>query len=92
MDGALKNQTVTAVQTVFLSPLVDQLTCFGQVSVLAMLQHLFTSYGMIGKIDLRENAVKMMEPYEPPEPLARMIENWKRAEILHTQEGKLPTR
>ena len=36
-----KNQVVTAVQPVFLSPLVDQLTRFGQVSALAGLQHLF---------------------------------------------------
>ena len=38
-----------------------------------MLQHLFTSYGGIDKIDLEENAVNMMEPYDPVEPLAQLI-------------------
>ena len=36
-----KNQIVTALQLVFLSPMVYQLIIFGQVSALAMLQNLF---------------------------------------------------
>ena len=64
---------VAAVQPVFLYQLVEQLTGFEQVSILAMLQHMFTSYGAIDEIDLEENAVKMMETYEPEEPLAQMI-------------------
>ena len=43
VDGALKKQIVTAVEPVFLSPPVDELTRFGQVSALTMLQHLFSS-------------------------------------------------
>ena len=73
MYGALKNQIITAVEPVFLSSLVDQLTGFGQVSALTMLQHLFASYRLIDEIDLEENAVKMMEPYDPDEALSRLI-------------------
>ena len=47
VDGALKNQIATAVEPVFLSPLVDQLTGFGQVSALTIIQHLFSSYRVI---------------------------------------------
>ena len=65
VDGALKKQIFTAVEPVFLSPLVDQLTGFGQVSALTMLRHLFVSYGAIDEIDLKENAVKMVGPYDP---------------------------
>ena len=39
-----------------------------------MMQHLFASYGAIDKIDLKENAVTMMRPYNPAEPLAQLIE------------------
>ena len=74
VDGALKKQIVPAVEPVFLSPLVDQLTGFGQVTSLTMLQHIFSRYGVIDEINLEENAVKMMEPYDPVEPLARLIE------------------
>ena len=63
-----------AAEPVFLSPLVDQLTGFGQVSTLTILQHLFSSYGVIDKIDPEENSVKMMGPYDPAEPLAWIIE------------------
>ena len=38
-----------------------------------MLQHLFRLYRVIDKIDLKENVVKMMGPYDPAEPLARLI-------------------
>ena len=56
------------MELVFLSPLVYQLTGFGQVSALTMMQHLFSRYGAIDEIDLGENAVKMMGPYDPAEP------------------------
>ena len=70
VDGALKNQIITAVEPVFLSLLVDQLTGFGQVSAPTMIQHLVSSYRTIEKIDLEENAVKLMGPYDPAESLA----------------------
>ena len=74
MGGALKKNIVTVVEPVFLYPLVDQITGFGQLSELTMIQHLFTSYGSIEKINLEENAVKMMGTYDPTEPLSRLIE------------------
>ena len=62
MNRALKKQIVMAVEPVFLSPLVDKLIGFGQVSAHTMLQHLFSSYRAINKINLKENSVKMMGP------------------------------
>ena len=70
MDGSVQNQIVTAVQPVFLAPLVDQLNGFVQVSALAMLHNNFTSYGAIEKIDLEENTLQMMEPYDTAKTLA----------------------
>ena len=69
-EGALKNQIVMAVEPVFLFPLMDQLIGFRQVSALAMIQHLLSSYRMIKKISLEENAVKIMGTYDPAEPLS----------------------
>ena len=54
MDGALKKQIVTAVELFFLSPLVDQVTGFEQVSAPTMLQRLFLSYRAIDEINLKE--------------------------------------
>ena len=60
------------MEPVFLPPLVYQLTGFGQLSALTILQNLFSSCGEIDEIDLEENAVNMMGPYDPAEPLARL--------------------
>ena len=62
-----------AMEPVFLSALVDQLIDFRQVSALTMLQHIFASYRSIDEIDLDENVVNMMGPYDPAKPLARII-------------------
>ena len=62
VDGAFKKQIITAVEPVFMYPLVDQLPGFGQVSAFTMIQHLFSSYGTIDKINLEESSVKIMGP------------------------------
>ena len=54
VDGAIKKQIFTVVETVLLYPLMDQMIGFGQVSDLTMLQHLFTSYSAIDKTDLQK--------------------------------------
>ena len=41
--------------------------------MLAILQHLFPFYEVIDEVDLEENTIKLMEPYDPAEPLARLI-------------------
>ena len=56
------------MEPVFLYPLVDHLTGFGQVSAFTMLPHLFYSYREINKIGLEEIAVKMMGTYDPLNP------------------------
>ena len=68
--GALKKHIVVAVEPVFLSPLLYQIAGFVQVPALTILQNLFSSYRVIDKINLEENAVKMMGLYDPAEPLA----------------------
>ena len=76
------------MEPVLLSPLVDQLTGFGQVSALTMLQHLFSRYGEIDEIDLEENAVKIIGPYNPAEPLARLIEQLEKGREFARSGGQ----
>ena len=52
VDGSTKN-IFMEVEPVLLYPLVYYLTGFGQVSELFVLKHIFTSYGEIGKINLK---------------------------------------
>ena len=74
MDRALKNKIVATVQPVFMSPMIDQLTVFGQMTALKILQHLFISYGAIDKINHKGKAVKMMGSFNPAKPLAYLID------------------
>ena len=62
VDVSFKKKTITAVQPFFLSPLVVQITGFGQVSALTMLPNLFSSYETIDEIDLKGNSIKIMGP------------------------------
>ena len=73
-----KQKITRAVPQVFLSPLIDQLTEFWKLTALQMLQHLFSSYMAIDKINLEEKIVKMMGPYNPIEHLARFIDQLKK--------------
>ena len=56
---------------------MDQLTGSVELMVLDILQHLFRSYGAIKKIDLKENVVMIICPYEPSEPLSCLIDQIK---------------
>ena len=70
-------------------PLVDQLTDFAHVTDLKMIHNLFNSYREINKTNLEENAVKMMGPYNPAEPLACLIDQLeKEREFALVQEGR----
>ena len=88
VDEAIKNQIVTAVEPVFLSPLVDYMIGFGQVSELIMLQHPFTGYEAIDEIDLKENKEKIMGPYDHVEPLDRLIEELEKGREFARSVGQ----
>ena len=77
------------MQQVFLSPTMGQHTGFGQVMTIDMLRHLFRSYEAIGYIDLEENAVKMMGPYYPAEPLVRIIDQLKKGREFSRPGGQM---
>ena len=81
-----KNHIVPALQSVSLYPLVNQLTGFGQVTAIQMIQHLFNSYEAIDEINLEENTVKVMGPYDPAEPLACLITKLEKGRQF-TREG-----
>ena len=56
-----------------------------------MLQHLLSSYGAINKINLEENTVKISGPYDPAEPLVRLIEQLEKGRELAQLGGhKIP--
>ena len=47
VEGNIKKKTVTEVQQVFLSPIMEQMKGSGQLMAIKMLQHLFRSYSKL---------------------------------------------
>ena len=76
------------VQPVFLSPLVEKLTGFGQVNALQMVHNSFNSHWAIDEIDLEEIVVKIMGPYNPSEPVSRIIDQLEKGREFAREEGQ----
>ena len=53
------------MQNVFLLAIMEHLTESVQVMALEILQNLFSSFGAIEKIDLKEKSVVIIGPYDP---------------------------
>ena len=53
-----------------------------------MMKHLFSRYRSIKEINLKENSVKMMRPYNPVEPLARLIDHLEKDRELVREGGQ----
>jgi len=71
-DKALKKQIEATVEEDFLSTLRNELTGFNQVTALQMIHHLYVTYGEIDEVDIDENLVAMMKPYDPELTLATL--------------------
>ena len=78
VDREIKKQIITTVEPVFMYTIKDILKGFKKVTCMVMMAHLFRAYGKIDDINLKEDAVKMMGPYNPAEPPARLIEKMKK--------------
>ena len=67
---------------------MDQFTLFGQVTALHILQYMLNSYGEIDEVDIEENTVKMMGPYDPAETLSRHIDQPKKGQEFTRSLGQ----
>ena len=85
----LWKKNIMAVKPVFLYLLVNQLIEFRKMSALTILQILFSRYGTVDKIDPEENSVKTMGPYNPVEPLDRLIETLEKGREFMQAGGQM---
>lgn len=70
---ALKIQLAAAIEAEYLAAIKNDLIGFEGVSLLAMLAHLYDTYGDIDDKDIEENNIKMMKQYDPSQPLSVLI-------------------
>ena len=61
---ALKNQLIAAVDDAYLQGIKDLTTKYHNVTLLAMLEHLYNNYGKINEDAKQQNLKKMNMPYD----------------------------
>ena len=74
VDKALKKQLTDAVDKIYLRSLRDRHTGFANVTLLAMLTLLFTSYGDLTAQDLADNNLAFTKPWDPNTPFETLID------------------
>ena len=75
---ALKKQLIAAVEPIYLRAIRDKYVGFGNLTILEMLTHLYSSYAKITPADLEKNDVRMKAPYDandPPELLIQQVQD-----------------
>jgi uncharacterized phage-associated protein len=73
VHAALRKQLVEAVEDTYISPLMDQVTGYNNVSVNDILSHLFSEYGDVGPTEIHENNKRFDEPWDGAEPFENII-------------------
>jgi hypothetical protein len=73
VTNALWKQILVAVEETYLSPLKDDHTRYSGVTLQDMLEHLFTTYGIIQEHDLVLNKARLMESWDGSSPFETVI-------------------
>jgi hypothetical protein len=74
VDAALRNQLIAAVDDAYICSLSNATIGYGNTSVLALLTHLYDTYGQISASALDDNDTRMTTAWHPPTPIEKL---WK---------------
>jgi regulator of replication initiation timing len=78
-DKALKQMLLAAVNEMYYRSLRNRITGYANVSTLAILTHLYTTYGNINPTDLIENDSRMKKSYDPSQPIETLFDQYEDA-------------
>jgi hypothetical protein len=73
-DNALKQQIISAINSMFLRTLSHRITGFANVTTRQMLTHLYQTYGRLNPVDVQDNDARMKEAYDPNQPIEAFID------------------
>ena len=77
VDIALRNILLRLVGEQFIDPLRHPLTSFGNVTTLQLLNHLFQTYGVITRKQMKENLTLFNSDWGPPTPIENLFKRFK---------------
>ena len=69
VGNALKKQLLAAVEDIYICSLKQPYVAYGNVTVLQLLTHLYTTYARISPSDLAKNNLLMIRDYDPNLPI-----------------------
>jgi hypothetical protein len=76
---SIKQQILNAVDNIYLQDLEDDVFGYADVTIIEILQHLRTTYGLLTANDLEVNRNQLTEPWNPDEPFENI---WKQIKII----------
>ena len=74
VQGALRQQLLTAVPDIYLRTLKNRHTGYTNVAVLALLGHLYTTYGRMTPMDLNANDQRFKTAYDTNQPFETFVQ------------------
>jgi hypothetical protein len=74
---ALRNSILAAVEEQFIANLHDDVTGFGSLITIAILDHLTTTYGTISREQTKENLALFNSDWSPPTPIENLFQRFK---------------
>jgi hypothetical protein len=77
VQRALKKQLATAIDGIYLEAHKDNNVGYENVSIEVLLQYLFDEYGDITPVDLRANAKRLDEEWDPSQPIQTLYSRIK---------------
>ena len=69
---ALRNQLIASVPDVYIRSLKHATTGYGNIKALAILTHLFSTYGKIDSTEIDANLARMRQPWNPSSPIEQL--------------------
>jgi hypothetical protein len=87
VDIALRNSVLASVEEQFIEHLFDDVTGFGSLTTITILNHLSTTYGVITREQMRANLALFNSDWSPPTPIENLFQRFKKCRSFATQGG-----
>ena len=88
MDADLCNQLMTAFKDTYFYPLKHSFTEYSVIPTLQLIGHLCNHYARISDTDLTANYTKLLDLYNPNEPLKSLYMSLNKCIDYSTSQGK----
>jgi len=73
MQDALKKQIQETVDNIYLEAIREQYSNFANLTAWDMINHLFTNYAIITPLELQQNNIDIVKPWDPTTPFATAV-------------------